>query len=423
MSQHDMTVDNGPGLTFRNDMNAALQALASQSSGASAPSPTFPCQVWADTGTGRLKRRNAANSAWLDEGPLDALLRDAASAGAYASDTGAANAFVCNFTPAFTARSEGTPIRFKVANANTGACTINDGVGTVALVGANHAALLGGETFANGIAWIQWNTSVGGGSYVLLFCTGAAAPVSVVGATRNVKMSVTAASASATLTADEVVLKFALGAQSWLLQSFSKTINLATTGAGGMDTGAAPVNGFVAIYAIYNPSTATSALLAVNATAAAALEIYGGANMPSGYTASALLTVVPTNASSQFLPVIVIDRYVGGVIRVVLSTTSTQGSLTSLSIASDVLTGLPAAPKNTRQAYGYALLQSTTTTSVVSSFIGGSSTSIGQMVMSGIGISSSTFIVPVITSQSIFYSSSNVSGTFNHTIVINGYSI
>ncbi|MBM6442416.1 hypothetical protein JQF37_02085 [Pseudomonas sp. MIL9] len=71
MSQHDMDVANGPGLTFRTDMNAALQALASQSSGASAPSTTFPCQLWADTGTGRLKQRNAANSAWLDRGPID----------------------------------------------------------------------------------------------------------------------------------------------------------------------------------------------------------------------------------------------------------------------------------------------------------------------------------------------------------------
>lgn len=176
MSQHDMTVDNGSGLGVRADINSALQALASLSSGASAPSPTFPCQLWADTGTSRLKRRNAANSAWVDEGPLDAALRDAASQGEFVADTGAANAYVCNFVPALTVRSESTPLRFKVANANSAASTINDGVGTVALVGSTHAALIGGELIANGIAWIQWNTSVGGGSYVLLFCTGATGP-------------------------------------------------------------------------------------------------------------------------------------------------------------------------------------------------------------------------------------------------------
>jgi len=73
MSQHDMDVANGPGLTFRTDMNAALQALASQSSGATAPNPTFPCQIWADTGTGRLRQRNSANTGWVDRGALDAV--------------------------------------------------------------------------------------------------------------------------------------------------------------------------------------------------------------------------------------------------------------------------------------------------------------------------------------------------------------
>lgn len=174
MSQHDMDVANGAGVVVRADINAALQALASLSSGASAPSPSFPCQLWADTATSRLKRRNAANSAWVDEGPLDAALRDAASQGGFVADTGAANAYVCNFVPAITARSESTPLRFKVANANSGASTINDGVGTVALVGATQAALIGGELITNGIAWIQWNATTG--SYVLLFCTGAAGP-------------------------------------------------------------------------------------------------------------------------------------------------------------------------------------------------------------------------------------------------------
>lgn len=178
MSQHDMTLDNASGLVFRNDANAALQALASQCSGASAPSPTFPCQVWGDTGTSRLKQRNAANTAWLDKGPLDAPLRDAASQGEFVADTGAVNAYVCNFVPAITARSESTPIRFKAANANTGASTINDGLGVVAIVGGAHSALQGGEIVANGIAWIQWNASIGGGSYVLLFCTGAAEQIS-----------------------------------------------------------------------------------------------------------------------------------------------------------------------------------------------------------------------------------------------------
>lgn len=71
MSQHDMKLANGPGATFRVDLNGALSALVSQSSGATAPSPAFPCQLWANTGTGRLKQRDSANTQWLDRGGLD----------------------------------------------------------------------------------------------------------------------------------------------------------------------------------------------------------------------------------------------------------------------------------------------------------------------------------------------------------------
>lgn len=95
----------------------------------------------------------------------------------FALDTGTANSYVCAFTPAITSRSEGQPLRFKVKTANNGACTINDGLGVVPLVGGAHSALQGGELVANGDAWIQWNTSIGGGSYILLLCTGAAEQV------------------------------------------------------------------------------------------------------------------------------------------------------------------------------------------------------------------------------------------------------
>ncbi|WP_256676782.1 hypothetical protein [Pseudomonas sp. H3(2019)] len=99
------------------------------------------------------------------------------AASSFAIDTGTANTYVCNFTPAITARNEGLPLRFKARTANNGACTFNDGLGTVPLVGGAHAALRGGEIIANGDAWVQWNSSIGSGSYILLFCTGAAEQV------------------------------------------------------------------------------------------------------------------------------------------------------------------------------------------------------------------------------------------------------
>lgn len=70
MAQHDYVLDNQSGLAFRQDVNNALAAIVSQNSGASAPSTTYAYQLWADTTTGLLKQRNAANSAWITIGTL-----------------------------------------------------------------------------------------------------------------------------------------------------------------------------------------------------------------------------------------------------------------------------------------------------------------------------------------------------------------
>ena len=66
MSQHDFDVANQAFAATRADINAALQALASRNSGATAPAATFAYMWWADTTTGILKQRNAANSAWVN---------------------------------------------------------------------------------------------------------------------------------------------------------------------------------------------------------------------------------------------------------------------------------------------------------------------------------------------------------------------
>lgn len=65
MSQHALTIANQAGAAFRADIVNALQALGSNSSGASAPGTTYAYMLWADTTSGFLKQRNAANSAWV----------------------------------------------------------------------------------------------------------------------------------------------------------------------------------------------------------------------------------------------------------------------------------------------------------------------------------------------------------------------
>lgn len=71
MSNHDLTIANGPGINVRQDIEAALQALGTTFQGTAAPLTIYPCQMWADSSTGLLKMRNVANTAWITLGPLD----------------------------------------------------------------------------------------------------------------------------------------------------------------------------------------------------------------------------------------------------------------------------------------------------------------------------------------------------------------
>ena len=66
MSQHDMNIANQGFPAFRSDLNDALAALVSTSSGATAPTTTFANQLWYDTANDKLKIRNEANSGWIE---------------------------------------------------------------------------------------------------------------------------------------------------------------------------------------------------------------------------------------------------------------------------------------------------------------------------------------------------------------------
>ena len=60
-----------PGLQLVQDMNKALETIATDFAGSTDPAAmAWAYSTWADTGTGTLKRRNTANSAWVIEGRL-----------------------------------------------------------------------------------------------------------------------------------------------------------------------------------------------------------------------------------------------------------------------------------------------------------------------------------------------------------------
>lgn len=130
MSQNDFdltTADANTGPTVRAGMNAMAQALATCSSGATEPSTMYAYQFWADTTSGYMKQRNAANNAWITRWQL--------SAGQLAALSGATFTGLVNFAAGADIASAAT-INLTAATGNspritgttpTSAVTMNTG--------------------------------------------------------------------------------------------------------------------------------------------------------------------------------------------------------------------------------------------------------------------------------------------------------
>ena len=159
-------------------------------------------------------------------------------------------------------------------------------------------------------------------------------PSAVAGSVRNGYMLIPTPASSVTFTADQVVVYTTLGSAPMLLPSYNQTLNVGTTGAGGMDTGTAPTSGAVSIYAISGISG--TSILACNATVSQS-TIYAGSNMPAGYTYSSLISQWVTNSSGQLIVGIQHDRNVSTTPITVISGLSTQASaLTNVSLTSGI---------------------------------------------------------------------------------------
>ena len=228
----------------------------------------------------------------------------------------------------------------------------------------------------------------------------------------NAVMSVTTASATATFTADMITVTTSLsGGTPYSLGSFSHSINLGTTGAGGMDTGSAPASGFVALYAIYNPTTQTSAILACNVTTSTG-SVYSGSNMPSGYTASGLIGIWPTNGSSQFIPGYISGRSFWKIPGTPILSGGTSSTYASVNLATDV----PPAAK------GYSAELNGPSTAQLFADVAASSAGMAEkqfyVYWTGSGIASATLShLPIITTQTIYYHTGGVA----LTIITTGY--
>ena len=71
MSTHDLTIDNQTAANARADINSALQALGSTSSGTADPPTTYANQLQYRTNSNLLRIRTEANDDWINIGHVD----------------------------------------------------------------------------------------------------------------------------------------------------------------------------------------------------------------------------------------------------------------------------------------------------------------------------------------------------------------
>lgn len=136
MSQHDLTIANQGFPAFRSDLNDALQALGSQSSGATAPSTTFANMIWYDTANNIVKMRNEDNDAWISLFTLDQSTDALTAIGSLTL----ANAAKLASAQSFTAAQRGAVV----------ALTDASSIATDMALGNNFSVTLGGNrTLAN----------------------------------------------------------------------------------------------------------------------------------------------------------------------------------------------------------------------------------------------------------------------------------
>ena len=244
------------------------------------------------------------------------------------------------------------------------------------------------------------------------------------GSGRSIRASTTSAGTSVTYYGDEFIVETANNVQYRVPLTYnSLNLQINTVGAGGMDNGTAPANGYVSIYVIYNPSTGATALLAQSGGSSQGSNgnlTYYGNYLPAGYTATALIGVWPTNGSSQLVQGAQFDRTMYPAKMSVLASSSLSVSTTSLSIASAV-------PPNAISVFGTVFFSSVTGTGqlnvgLFSNSAGNIGTQVVEAYSVATGIQDNYANIPLITPQVIYYSITNTGVSAATTnIYITGY--
>lgn len=252
------------------------------------------------------------------------------------------------------------------------------------------------------------------------FVQAAITPVSsVIGSASNMAMLNSTAGTSVTFSADEVVVGAALGGVTIKLGSFNQTLNVSTTGIGGMDTGAAPASGFIAVYAAYNGTT--QGIFAYDCTSAAPPVLYANGYPPSGYTDTCLIAILPTNGSRQIIPCAQSNRRVQFARIAFLSSAGAAPSYTPTSIG--VVGGNAIVPPGAKTFSGKLDAEASGAATNLFLNIAGNSSGFGEQGVLGTnsGITGSFSDVEIITSQTAYYQGNASGATPQLSAYVTGY--
>ncbi|AEH78156.1 phage tail protein [Sinorhizobium meliloti] len=162
MAQHDQIIADAAGLAFRNDINAALAALFSSSSGAAEPTVKAAGQLWFNSSSGVLQVRNSANTAWQSlTGSLGGSITVSSPMTFTGTSAGVGTGLIAVQDARTTVGEEGNAV-FAINKQNSathGLMLGNDGNGA-ALIGNNNAALRFGK-WVSGVftEYLNMNTS------------------------------------------------------------------------------------------------------------------------------------------------------------------------------------------------------------------------------------------------------------------------
>lgn len=217
---------------------------------------------------------------------------------AYADATGTSDAITAIYTVVYPVLQDGMMLELGIVTPNATSAptftpTINGSVQTTRTIFkmVNNTAVPLAAGDLQGVVSLRYDLP--NTRWILLNPGSMIAGRAIQGNFKNLQSSATGTTANIVASADEISVEDT-NSSYYTIRAVSITINSATTGANGLDTGTLAASTWYSVWVIYNPSTLTTAgLISLSATAP---------TMPTGYTFKARIGWIRTDGTVNKYP-------------------------------------------------------------------------------------------------------------------------